>query len=95
MLGGVYEIDRQIDQFMKAFIEELTMPQEVKDLGLQSLQISLESQQAFSGKANERISCYPGALSFATVKAGAVDNLITELECDLINITLSSGYSSE
>jgi hypothetical protein len=43
VLGGVYETDSHIDQFMKAFIEELILPQAVRDLGPQLLQLSLAS----------------------------------------------------
>jgi hypothetical protein len=35
------------------------------------------------------------ALSFASMKAGAMDGLISELECGLINVALSSGYSPD
>jgi hypothetical protein len=34
-------------------------------------------------------------MSFATMKVGATDDVISELECSLINIALRSGYSPE
>jgi hypothetical protein len=93
VLGGVYETESHIDLCMKAFIKELKMPQEFRDLGSQSFQLSLASYRAFWKKANERFFFYPGALSFATMKAGSMDDLIAELECNLINLAPSLGYS--
>ena len=69
------------------------MPQEVRALGQQSMEISLESYQGLWKKANEKTSAYPDALSFATMKVGASDEIISELEGSLINIALNSGYS--
>lgn len=93
VLGGVYKTESHIDLCMKAFIKELIMPQEIRDLGSHSFQLSLASYQAFWKKTNERISCYPRALSFATMKGGSMDDFIAELVCNLINLALSSGYS--
>jgi hypothetical protein len=95
VLGGVYELSGQIDQFTKEVIEELQMPQAVRELGPQSMEISLDSYRAFWKKANEKTSCFPDALSFATMKAGLTDDQISELECGLINAALTSGYSPE
>jgi hypothetical protein len=93
VLGGVYEPSDHVDQHTKDFLYELMMPQAVQDLGPQTMEISLESFRAFWKKAKENTSCYPDDLSFATMKAGATDDTISELECELINIALKSGYS--
>jgi hypothetical protein len=84
-----------VNDYTKELLVELSMPKMVRDLGLQDMTIPLESYKNFWRKANEKISSYPSALSFATMKAGATDELIAELECDLINIALSTGYSPE
>jgi hypothetical protein len=71
------------------------MPSAIRDLGPQSMSISLDSYRSFWKKANERISCYPAEMSFATMKAGATDDVIAELECEMINIALESGYAPD
>ena len=93
VLSGVYEINYPIDQVTADFLRELEMPENVRALGPQDMQISPKGYQSFWKKANDRTACYPDALSFATMKAGASDPIISEMECELINIALSSGYS--
>jgi hypothetical protein len=95
VLGGVYAPTHQIDEFTKAVLQELYMPPEVRSLGPQSMTVSLDTYRAFWKKANERTSCYPDDLSFSTMKAGATDDLISELACGLINVALASGYSPD
>lgn len=96
VLGGVYEAKENLDQYTKAVIDELAMPPSaVRELGPQNMSISLESYRSFWKKANERISCYPAEMSFATMKAGATDDTIAEFECEMLNIALESGYSPE
>ncbi len=92
VLGGVYTPHDHIDQHTCAFLVELIIPHAVRDLGPQQMTIPVENYRKFWRKANENISCYPDELSF-TMKGGASDDLISEVECDLINIALSSGYS--
>ncbi len=43
----------------------------------------------------ENTSSYPDDLSFAQMKTGTSNDTISELECELINIALKSGYSPE
>ena len=51
VLGGVYEPDENIDEYTKAFLEELVIPQAVRDLGTQTMELSLESYISFWKKA--------------------------------------------
>lgn len=95
VLGGVYEPGNQMDQSSREFIAELEMPQAVRTLGPQTMVIEVESFRTFWKKARENTSCYPDDLSFATMKAGATDDTISELECEMINIAMKSGYSPE
>ncbi len=95
VLGGVYEPSEQVDPYTREVIKELQMPQEVRALGPQTMEIPLQTYRAFWKKANDKTSAYPDDLSFATMKVGASDEVISELECSLINIALKSGYSPE
>lgn len=47
----------------------------------------------FWRKAKERTSCYPGELSFSTLKASAQDDALCEWECIMMRLPLFSGYT--
>jgi hypothetical protein len=55
----------------------------------------VERYQWYWEKAREQTSCYPGELSFSTLKAGAQDEVISEFECILTRIPLFSGYTPQ
>ncbi len=95
VLGGVYSPRADIDGYTRAVIEELQMPENVRDLGYNKMTLDLDAYRSFWRKANENISCYPEALSFSTMKAGASNEIISELECELINCAIMSGYSPD
>jgi hypothetical protein len=65
----------------------------IRSAGDQTMALTVESYRAFWRKAKENISCYPSALSFATMKAGATSEIISQVDCTLTNIPLQSGYS--
>lgn len=95
VLVGIYEPGNQVDHITREFMAELEMPQAVRNLGPQMMEIAIESFRAFWQKATEKTSCYPDDLSFATMKAGVMYERISKLECELINVALKSGYSLE
>jgi hypothetical protein len=43
--------------------------------------ILLESYRTFWKKAKEKTSCFPGDLSFPTLKAGEQNDINTDFEC--------------
>ena len=53
----------------------------------------LDSYRCYWRKARERTSCLPGALSFATLKAGSQDDTIAEFECVITRIPIFKGYT--
>jgi hypothetical protein len=55
--------------------------------------ISLPEYRHFWHKAKETTSCYPDALLFTTMKAGARSDLISDIECKLAKVSIKSGYS--
>jgi hypothetical protein len=61
--------------------------------GQQNMKITKEDYRGFWLKAKENTSCYPAQMSFATMKAGATSDVISQLECNLTNIPLQSGFS--
>jgi hypothetical protein len=95
VLAGCYTPSDPIDPYVGDIIQEWKMPQSVKDLGPQSMEISVQNYQKFWKKAKENTSCYPDNLSFSTMKAGASSPLIAEIECRLTNIPLKSGYAPD
>ncbi len=56
---------------------------------------SKESYRGFWLKAKENTSRYPAQMSFATMTAGVTSDIISQLECNLANVLLKSGYSPE
>jgi hypothetical protein len=95
VLGGVYEPSAQVDSYTKSLLQKLQMPQDVRALGPQLMEIPDHCYRDFRKNAKENTSAYPDTMSFATMKVGATDEVISELECSLINIALRSGYSPE
>ncbi len=55
--------------------------------------ISLPEYRHFWHKAKETTSCYPDALLFTTMKAGARSDLISDIECKLAKVSIKSSYS--
>ena len=92
-LAGVYESNHTIDPYVAELMPHLQMPQSIRELGEVNMDITTEGYRNFWRKAKETISCYPGALSFATMKAGATSERISEIESALVRIPLKSGYS--
>jgi hypothetical protein len=93
VLAGVYGSNLQHEQFILDYLNELEMPEAIREAGEQPMAISVEGYRGFWRKAKENISCYPSALSFATMKAGASNEIISQVECTLTNTPLQSGYS--
>jgi hypothetical protein len=94
-LAGVYESNHPIDEYTQLVLTEMATPASVRELGPQRMEISKESYQNFWRKAKENTSCYPSAMSFSTMKAGATSDTISQLECNMTNIPLKTGYSPE
>ncbi len=94
-LAGIYESNFDIDSQILDVIAQWQMPERVKELGPLKMDMTLESYTAFWKKAKENTSCYPSALSFSTMKAGATDPDIAALECSLTRIPLRYGFSPQ
>jgi hypothetical protein len=71
----------------------MAIPDRVHELRPKDMMIPLASFQQFWRKAKEKTSCYPSPMSFATMKAGATNDVISQLDCNMTNIPLSSCYS--
>jgi hypothetical protein len=57
--------------------------------------MSLSDHKKFWKGAKENTSCYPCALSFATMKAGAKDEVIAEMDFLAAQIPLQGGFSPD
>jgi Reverse transcriptase (RNA-dependent DNA polymerase) len=93
VLSGVYESNYEIDPYAKDLLNHLHMPSDVKDLGPQKMELTVEAHRTFWRKAKENTSCYPDELSFSTMKAGASSDYISTIDSMLTRIPLNSGYS--
>jgi hypothetical protein len=93
VLAGIYDSNHDIDQRILDVITQWQMPVEVKELGHLKMEMSVDSYVRYWKKAREDTSCYPLALSFATMKAGAFDQQIASLDCMLTRIPLVAGFA--
>jgi len=93
VLAGVFESNHETDPTVTELLEHLKMPEEIYKLGKQNMDMSLPSYRKFWRKARENTGCYPDALSFATMKAGAQSELVSQIECALVIFPLKAGYS--
>jgi hypothetical protein len=55
--------------------------------------LTLDKYVSFWKKAKENTSCYPDALSFATLKVGSKSSIISEMECTLTRIPLDDVFT--
>jgi len=93
VLQGVYTIPPSTDQYTADFIRHLQQPQVIQENRDYPTEMPIETYRNYWRKAKERTSCYPGVLSFATLKAGAQDACITEFECIMMRGPLFAGYT--
>jgi len=93
VLAGVYDSNHDLDQRILDIIAQWQMPDEVKQLGPLKMALSVESYVKYWKKARENTSCYPSALSFSTMKAGAYDPQIAALDCQMTRIHLIAGFA--
>jgi hypothetical protein len=93
VLAGVYESNHEIDPYVKELLPHLQMPENVRESGQQSMTITIEGYKKYWQKAKEKTCCYPGPLSFSTMKAGAKSDIISTVDCILTRIPINSGYS--
>jgi hypothetical protein len=93
VMEGVYQPPTQIDLHTKMLLEHLARPQAIIENGPHPISLPVDVYRSYWRKARENTSCYPGDLSFATLKAGAQSEKISLLECTLTRVPLFSGYT--
>jgi hypothetical protein len=92
-LACVYDSNHEIDSRILDLIAQWQIPQAVRDLGPLKLELPLESYVKFWKKAREDTFCYPSALSFSTMKAGASDHDIALLDRSITRLPLQLGFA--
>jgi hypothetical protein len=92
-LEVTYDIPDGIDDYTKAFLQHLKRPKQLCGLKEHPLTLPVEIYRDFWRKAREHTACYPGELSFATLKAGAQDDIISEFKCIMMRIPIFAGFS--
>jgi len=95
VLAGLYDPDEDTDQRILDVIAQWQMPQTVRDLGPLQMNMTVDSYTAYWKKARENTSCYPSALSFSTMKAGAFDSSIAALDCAMTRLPLIKGFAPQ
>lgn len=80
VLAGVYKPTSDLNPHIHDLLQELHFPPGILDMGRPSISLTTDSYRSFWKKANQYTSCYPGALSFASLKAGVTDDVIADFE---------------
>jgi hypothetical protein len=93
VLAGIYNSNHAIDARILDVIAQWQIPEAVRDLGSLKMTMTVDSYSAFWKKARENTACYPSALSFSTMKAGACDPHIATLDCMMTRIPLMVGFA--
>jgi hypothetical protein len=93
-LAGLYESNHDNDSRILDLIAQWQMPPAVRELGPLKMELHLDSYISYWKKAREDTSCYPSALSFSTMKAGAHDADIAALDCSMTCLPLYFGFCS-
>jgi hypothetical protein len=93
VLEGTYQIPEELECITKEFMKHLQQPESITRAGEHPTTLPLETYREFWKKARERTSCYCGALSFSTLKATAMDDMMAEFECIMMKIPILTGYS--
>jgi len=94
-LAGSYDTTLDIPFHEKLLLKALYKPQEVLNMVNIPAEIPLDSYRKFWLHAKENTCSYPDALSFSTMKAGAMSDIISCIECSLTSIPLLSGYGPQ
>jgi len=89
----VYESNHKIDTRILEVINQWQLPESVRELGAIQMHMSLDSYRRFWKKAREETACFPGPLTFSTMKAGAFNKQIAEMDWVLTRIPLEVGFA--
>jgi hypothetical protein len=93
VLAGIYDSNHDIDQRILDVFAQWQMPAAVRELGPLKMEMSVDSYVRYWKKARENTSCFPSALSFATMKAGAFNPQIATIDCMMTRIPLVVGFA--
>jgi len=93
VLAGVYDSNHNIDTRILEVIKQRQLPESVRELRATPMHMSLESYRRFWKKAREETACFPGPLSFSTMKAGAFNEQIAEMDWTLTRFPLEVGFA--
>jgi hypothetical protein len=88
------DFDSRIDEYTTAIIRHLKCPDRISIQGDYPTNMPTEVCRSYLEKAKNPIFCYPRALlSFATLKAGAQDKMISDFKCIMTRLPLFSDYT--
>jgi hypothetical protein len=98
VLLGIYSPPHALDETVTKYIKQLAFPPVLQILPPkpnQDFVMPLNDHIPFWKGAKENTSCFPCALSFATMKAGSKDKTIAELDCLAAQIPLQGGFAPD
>jgi len=95
VLDGTYITPTSMDEITKQFIKHLKQPEHATAAGDYPTSLPTTEFKKYWLKAREHTSCYPGPLSFSTMKASAQDDIKAELECVMARIPVFAGFAPQ
>ncbi len=93
ILDGTYSPHDRINRYTRQLLQQLQRPALVEQKGNHPTSMPLETYCNYWKKSKERKSCFPGALSFSTLKAGSRDETIATFKCIMTRIPIFRGYT--
>jgi hypothetical protein len=94
VLRGDYIPPESCPASIISYLSALQAPSSVQNhVKASDFLISLEDHIHFWRHAKASTSCYPAEMSFATMRAGASDPMIADIDCTAANIPLKGGFA--
>ena len=93
ILDGTYEPPPGTDRYAKLLIQELRMPENVRNNPMPQTDVTPDVNRQAWNRQKEAVSSDPEGLTFSHYKAGAADPLINEFDARLRGIPYKYGFS--
>ena len=93
ILDGTYAPPPETDHYAKLLIQELRMPDNIKNNPMPQNDVTPEANRQAWKRQKESVSSEPEGLTFSHYKAGAIDPMINEFDARLRGIPYKHGFS--
>ena len=92
-MAGTYEPPPGCDPYERLFLQELEMPEILRNNPLPEMKVTVKSHKAGWKRQNENTAGEPTSLDFSLHIAAAYDDMLADLDATLRTIPLEEGFS--